>query len=162
MVEKIIGVGNKVDIEYVNPDTKEKYIYKSQVFDIMENDEIRIAMPFEGTKLVVMSLNIRYKFCFFTKTGLFECTGLVIDRFKSDNRYVAVISLQTGLRKIQRREFYRLEKLTDIEYRVLTEEESNLETVREVLLAEDEAAEKPIYKKGIAYLCNVVYIYTIG
>lgn len=150
MVDKIIGIGNKVDIEYVNPDTKEKHTYKSQVFDIMDNDEIRVAMPFEGTKLVVLSLNIRYKFCFYTKTGLFECVGVIVDRFKSDNQYVAVVSLKTGLRKIQRREFFRLEKLTDIEYRVLTEEESEMETVDELLFAEDEAEERPIYKKGVA------------
>ena len=42
MVERIVSVGNKVDIEFANPDTKEKRIYKSQIFDIMENDELRI------------------------------------------------------------------------------------------------------------------------
>lgn len=150
MVEKIIGIGNKVDIEFVNPDTQEVHIYKSQVFEIKDNDEIRIAMPFEGTKLIVLSLNIRYKLCFYTQTGLFECVGHVIDRYKSDNRYIAVVSLKTGLRKIQRREFFRLEKLTDLEYRLLSEEESNCENVQEILQLEEEAIEKPIYKKGIA------------
>lgn len=150
MVEKIIGIGNKVDIEFVNPDTKNEHIYKSQVFEIMDNDEIQIAMPFEGTKLVVLSLNVRYKLCFYTQSGLFECVGHVIDRYKSDNRYIAVVSLKTGLRKIQRREFFRLEKLTDLEYRLLSEEESNCETVQEILDGEADAVEKPVYKKGMA------------
>lgn len=150
MVERIVSVGNKVDIEFANPDTKEKRIYKSQIFDIMENDELRIAMPFEGSRLVVLSLNIRYKMCFYTQNGLFECVGHVTDRYKSDNRYVAVVSLKTGLKRIQRREFFRLEKLIDMDYRVLSEEESNYESVQELLEEETMQVEPPVYKKGIA------------
>ncbi len=150
MIERIISVGNKIDIEKVNPDTHEKAIYKSQVFEIMENDEIHIAMPFEGTKLILLSLNIRYKMCFYTPNGLFECTGLVVDRFKSDNRYVAVISLKTGLRRIQRREFFRLEKLIDVDYRVLSEEESVYESADAIFEKEREQVEPPVYKSGMA------------
>lgn len=150
MIERIISIGDKIDIERTNPETKEKYIYKSQVFDIKDNDEVYIAMPFEGTKLVVMSLNIRYKMCFYTPNGLFECMGLVVDRFKSDNRYVAVISLKTGLKKIQRREFFRLEKLIDVDYRPLSEEESNCESVQEIMEMEKSMPQLPVYKKGIA------------
>lgn len=150
MIEKIIEIGNKIDIEYTNPDTKVKHLYKSQVFEIMNNDELRIAMPFEGAKLSIMSLNRRYKFCFYTQTGLFECMGYVVDRFKSDNRYIAVISLKTGLRKIQRREFFRLEKLIDIDYRVFSEEESNCESVNEILEKEKDYVEEPVYQKGMA------------
>ena len=46
MIERIISIGDKIDIERTNPETKEKYIYKSQVFDIKDNDEVYIAMPF--------------------------------------------------------------------------------------------------------------------
>lgn len=150
MVERIISVGNKVDIEKMNPDTKEKAVYKSQVFEIKENDEVYIAMPFEGSRLVLLALNIRYKMCFYTPNGLFECTGLVVDRFKSDNRYVAVINLKTGLRRIQRREFFRLEKLIDVDYRVLTEEEAVYESVDAILEKEQEQLEPPVYKSGMA------------
>lgn len=150
MIERIISVGNKIDIEKVNPDTKEKAVYKSQVYDIMENDELLIAMPLEGTKLIVLSLNIRYKMCFYTPNGLFECTGLIVDRFKSDNRYVAVASLKTGLRRIQRREFFRLEKLIDVDYRVLSEEEAVYESVDEILAREQDRVEPPVYKSGMA------------
>lgn len=150
MIERIISVGNKVDVENIDSETKEKRVYKSQVFDIMSHDEVRIAMPFEGDKMIVMSLNVRYKLCFHTDNGLFECVGHVIDRYKSKNRYVAVLSLETGLRKIQRREFFRLEKLIDVDYRVLTEEESNCENVEEILEKEMEYVEPVVYKKGIA------------
>lgn len=150
MVERIIAIGDKIDIERTNPETKEKSIYKSQVFDIKENDEIYIAMPFEGTRLVVMSLNFRYKMCFYTENGLFECMGLVVDRFKSDNRYVAVVSLKTGLRRIQRREFFRLEKLIDVDYRPLSEEESNCESAQDIIELEKNMPQLPVYKKGIA------------
>lgn len=150
MVERIIAIGDKIDIEKTNPDTKETHIYKSQVFDITDNDEIKIAMPFEGSRLVIMSLNVRYKMYFYTENGLFECIGYVVDRYKSDNRYVAVVSLKTGLKRIQRREFFRLEKLIDAEYRVLSEEESNMESVCAILEQEQTLAKLPEYKKGMA------------
>lgn len=151
MVERIISIGDKVDIERVNPNTKESSIYKSQVFEIMENDEIRMAMPFEGTRLVLLSLDTRYKMCFYTKNGLFECMGRIVDRFKSENRFLVVVSLKTGLRKIQRREFFRLEKLIDMDYRILTDEESVCENVEELCEMETATMEQPpIYKKGIA------------
>ncbi len=150
MIEKIIASGDKIDIEVIDPNTREKHIYRSQVFDILDNDQLRIAMPFVDTKLIVLSLNVRYKLCFHTQMGLFECVGHVIDRFKSDNRYIAVVTLKTGLRKIQRREFYRLERLTDLQYRLLSQEEAQCETVRELLLMEEEAVEGPVYKSGIA------------
>ena len=150
MVERIISIGDRIDIERKNPQTQEASVYKSQVFDILDNDEIRIAMPFDGSRLVVMSLNIRYKMCFYTDNGLFECIGNVVDRYKSNNRYVAVISLKTGLKRIQRREFFRLEKLINAEYRVLSEEESNLESAQAVLEQERSLMELPVYKKGMA------------
>lgn len=149
MVEKVIGIGNKVEIERINPDTNEKRLYKSQVFEIMDNDDIRIAMPFEGNKLVLLALNVRYKMYFYTPSGLFECMGFVVDRFKSDNQYVAGVSLKTGLKKIQRREFYRLEKLIDIEYRLLSDEEAVCAGVEELASMEDAAILPPMYKKGV-------------
>lgn len=150
MVERIIGVGDRIDIERRNPETKEISVYKSQVFDILDNDEIRIAMPFDGSRLVLMSLNVRYKMCFYTDSGLFECMGYVVDRYKSDNRYVAVVSLKTGLKRIQRREFFRLEKLINADYRVLSEEESNVESAQAILEQERSMVELPVYKKGMA------------
>lgn len=150
MIERIVSAGDKVDIERVNPETKEKCSYKSQVFEIMENDEIRIAMPFDGSRLVLLSLDTRYKMYFYTVNGLFECMGRVIDRFKSGNRYIAVINLKTGLRKIQRREFFRLEKLIDIDYRILSEEESICEDIEKLFAMEESAIEFPAYRKGIA------------
>lgn len=150
MIDKVIKIGNRIDIQSFNPDTNEKRIYKSQVFDIMDNNEICIAMPFEGTKLIVLSLNKRYKMCFYTKNGLYECMGYVVERYKSDNRHVARISIKTGLKKIQRREYYRLEKLIDLEYRLLTEEEETLETAQDVLNKELEYERRPDYYKGVA------------
>lgn len=150
MVEKIISAGNKLDIETVNAGTQKVQIYKSQVIEIMENDQIRIAMPFEGTKLIVMSLDVKYKMCFYTENGLFECMGYIVDRYKSGNRYIAVVDLKTGLKKIQRREFFRLERLIDVEYRILSAEESVCESVDDILEGERVSVEPPIYKKGVA------------
>lgn len=149
MIERIITVGDRIDI--VPLDAKEEQmVYKSEVLDVLEKDQLRIAMPFDESKLVVMSLNVSYKMYIYAESGLYECVGHVVDRFKSSNIYIAVLSLKTGLKRVQRREFFRLEKILDVDYRILNEEESQLESVEAVMEYDSLSGEVPLYKKGIA------------
>lgn len=160
MITEVIGVGNKIDITEMGSTKKEitdekspinrgRTVYKSKVYDILDDDRLKIAMPFSGPGVVVLPLNSRYNMCFYTKGGLFQCVGHIVDRYKSDNQYVLIIVLKTGLQKVQRREFFRLEKLIDIEYRLLTEAESEMGSVAEILQNERLEKLEGEYKKGI-------------
>lgn len=160
MIADVIEVGNKIDIMEINNSKKSdlvenrpiregKVVYKSQVFDILDNDELKILMPFDGPKVVVLPLNGSYNMCFYTRTGLFQCVGNVIDRYKTSNQLVLVVALKTGLQKVQRREFFRLQKILDIDYRMLTEQESQMESVEEILKFEQNQDSEMNYFQGI-------------
>lgn len=149
----IISIGNKVEIiessavrngitdEKVNPPLV------SQVYNVIDDDHLQIEMPFRGTKIVLLEPVIRYQICIYTPHGLFKCNVQVTDRFKQENRYIANIELKSSLKRVQRREYFRLEKLFEIEYRKLTEEETEMTNVDEILKSEDLMSE---YKPAIA------------
>lgn len=160
MIADVIEVGNKIDIMEISNSKKSdlvenrpiregKAVYKSQVYDILDNDQLKILMPFDGPKVVVLPLNGSYNMCFYTRTGLFQCVGNVIDRYKTSNQLVLVVVLKTGLQKVQRREFFRLQKILDIDYRMLTEQESQMESVEEILKFEQNQDSEMNYFQGI-------------
>lgn len=128
MISKFLNVGDRVDIESIVPNSssavvKEKKSYRSQIFDIDSEDEIKIAMPMEQGKLILLSVDEEFSLCFYTPSGLYQCIGRVSDRYKTDNVYVLVMDLVTDLRKYQRREYYRLNCVLDMKSTMISEKD---------------------------------------
>lgn len=128
MISKFLNVGDKVDIESIVPNSsssvvKEKKSYRSQIFDIDSEDEIKIAMPMEQGKLILLSVDEEFSLCFYTPSGLYQCIGRVSDRYKADSVYVLVMELVTDLRKYQRREYYRLNCVLDMKSTMVSEKD---------------------------------------
>lgn len=128
MISKYVSIGDKLDLETIeglmdpemNPNLGKK-TYKSQIYDIVSEDQIKIAMPMEQGKVILLPVDGEYNVCFYTQTGLYQCLGRIIDRYKSDNVFVLVVELTTDLRKYQRREYYRLNCVLDMKSREVTE-----------------------------------------
>lgn len=111
MISKYVNVGDRIDIETVKrtgDGSTERKTYRSQVFDIESEDRIKVAMPMEQGKLILLPVDEEFNLCFYTPSGLYQCLGRVAERYKSDNVYVLVMDLTTDIRKYQRREYYRL------------------------------------------------------
>lgn len=129
MLSDIITIGDKVEIRILQEvlrgyEVSEKaHIFKSQLHDIISEDEIVLAMPMEAAKVILLPMDVRYDVCFFTKKGLYNCTATIKDRYKEDNLYEIVMTLTSQLQKFQRRKFYRLECLVDFTYYILQDEE---------------------------------------
>lgn len=151
MVSNIIEIGAKTDIwvlsqmERSATTGEEVHIYKSQVYDILDNGEIELLMPSEGGKLRLLPLGVRFEFLFYTKNGLYKATGHVKERYKADNRHMIRIELNTALGKFQRRQFYRLSCVIDIEYYNITKEQSEFPAAKDILesIREEEHFGKP-------------------
>ena len=125
MLSKYVKLGDKLELETIdNLKTKnelsEKKNYRSQVYDIVSEDQIKIAMPMEQGKIILLPVDGEYNICFYTQTGLYQCLARVIDRYKSDNIFVLVMELTTDIRKYQRREYYRLNCVLDMKARSIT------------------------------------------
>lgn len=128
MISDIIQIGNGVEICLTQQIEQEKktgvhaHIYKSQVAEIFGNDDLELLMPTEAGKLILLPLGVRFEFVFYSKSGLYRGTGLVKERYKSNNMYMLRVSLKSQLQKYQRREYYRMPCIIPMTYYEITEE----------------------------------------
>ena len=119
MISKYIQIGNRIEIESVKKTVDEtgemiRKTYRSELYDIVSEDQVKIAMPMEQTKIVLLPVDAEYSLCFYTSNGLYQCLARVTERFKSNNLFVLVMELETDLQKYQRREYYRLNTILDM------------------------------------------------
>lgn len=149
MVTKVIQVGDKVDLvpASTSQGEEENKVYKSQVYDVLGEEQLKLTMPQEKGRLQLLHLDSVYRLQFYTEAGLYECKGKVVDRYKTDNVYVVVVDIVSALKKIQRREFYRLNCLLEVRMHILGEEELMAGDLQRILKMLDYS--RPVYADGI-------------
>lgn len=166
MISNVLREGMKIDIHIVNqterPESAEKAapVYKSQIFELFENGEMEIMMPIQSGKLILLPLGLRYEFVFYTPNGLYKSIGQIWERYKTENRYLLRIVLNTPLSKYQRREYYRMECVLDMGYFHLTDEESEMEQTEDIIasLRDDNFYKK---QKKALLLISVEVVYAL-
>ena len=126
MISKFVQIGNKIDIESIKKTTDEtgeitRKTYRSELYDIESEDIIKIAMPMEQSKIVLLPVDAEYSLCFYTPNGLYQCLARVVERYKSNNLFVLSMELETDLQKYQRREYYRLNTVLDMKSKAIDE-----------------------------------------
>ena len=127
-VENYISPNDKVEIrslvEVTLPDGTEGIrVYKTSVYDVADNNTIRIIMPMEQTKLVLLPIDGRYEVCFFSQNGVYKADVRIADRIKINGIYILVAEMLTNLHRYQRREYYRFNCVIEMNYRVMSQEE---------------------------------------
>lgn len=147
MLSKIISIGNKIELTRVSQQAsynldeegiKKNKVYVSQVYEVIDDDHIKIAVPLDGGKVVMLPNNTRIDACFITSKGLYQGRFVIVDRYKEGNLVIQVIELINELQKYQRRQFFRLSCTMGIMYKILEDEE----TVKEYMEEEEELSEK--------------------
>ena len=130
MIEKYLSPGDKVEIRFAQrmaiteENTEPKYnIYLSKISQMLDEDQIEILMPIEQSRIVLLPRNVIGSLVVYTSNGLYQCDVKVGERYKKDNIYLQVLELVSGIKKYQRREFYRYNCTIPVFSRVLTEEE---------------------------------------
>lgn len=129
MLSEYVTPGMKLEIRPVNQDDFDgevlvrKKVYQSQVADVLSEDRLEILMPMEKTRLISLPVNSEYEVFFFTEAGIYQSSVVVVDVYKPDKNFVLLLELTTGLRKTQRREYYRLDCAIGINIRLLEEDE---------------------------------------
>lgn len=130
MLKDILQIGDKIELKQLDPKgipIKSSMTYVSQVVDFIDEDTISIASPIKNGLLVILERWINYRLYFYTAKGLYQCNSTVLKIYRENNMVVVQVKLTSELKKIQRRQYYRLECIHDIDYRLITEEELNLE-----------------------------------
>lgn len=130
MLRDILVIGDKIDmkkLENVGGIVRSTGTYVSQLLDIVNENTISIAMPYSGGKLVILELESRYRLCFYTSKGLYQCNGIMMKGYRENNAIIAAFRLTSDLEKFQRRQYFRLECIHEVEYRVILQEETEME-----------------------------------
>ncbi len=130
MLSKIVSLGDKLELVKSGADNKKKELgeepenkYFSQVYDILSEDEMKIAMPIVEGRVIPLPVNGRYDLCFYTSGGLYQCKATITDRYKEGGLFVLQIEITSDLKKFQRRQYFRLECTMEIMYKVVAKEE---------------------------------------
>lgn len=153
MYSNILSIGDKIDLSPASGrfSNDEKTQYVSQIMDFTKDQQICITMPIDKGRLILMNKGAKYDLCFYTKRGLYTSRCEVTDRYRVNNVFFVVMKYVTELEKYQRRQFYRLECLMDITYRVITEQE-----IQDIIYYNNgkfssEEEKQNLYKKLIDY-----------
>lgn len=130
MLQDLIQVGCKVELRQLdngaNP-IKSASTYVSQVVDYIDDDTMCIAAPIKNGMVVLFDRGAAYRLSFFTaKRGLYQCNGYIYNIYKEKNMTIMSVKLTSKLEKVQRRNYFRVECVHEIEYRRVTEEEIRL------------------------------------
>ena len=104
-------------------------------------------MPIYEGRVVPLEIGDEYDLCFFASAGLYRCRAKVAGRFREGRMYVLNMEFLSLPKKYQRRQFYRLECMQEIRYRVISEEEKTLRDFIRASSFEDDAMQKAYERK---------------
>ncbi|MDF2510392.1 MAG: hypothetical protein K0S04_258 [Herbinix sp.] len=130
MLREVLNYGDKIDLKPLNNSGRELHnskTFASQLVDFVDSDIISIAAPIIYGKALVLGIGANFSLCFYTSKGLYQGNCVVLSNHKENNMIVSNVKVITNLVKIQRRQFYRLECIYDIDYRLVTLDEELLE-----------------------------------
>lgn len=149
MLSKYVVPGNRLEMQPAerlgySDEMKKKKVYGSAVYDILSEDRLEIYMPMEKSKLILLPVDAEYDLYFYTSAGLYQCFAKVVDRYKTDHKYLLLLELTTDLRKFQRREFYRLSCALEMDIRPFEKEEVAAFEKNEKLITPDVPTKKGI------------------
>lgn len=127
LLTDLVRPGEKIEIQAVERailgSASNKKVYASKIYDIIDDEQLEILMPMEGSKLILLPVDGQYQFCFYTKNGLYQCFVRIADRYKSNNVYILLAEVTSDLEKFQRREYYRYATVLPLKVRSLMDEE---------------------------------------
>lgn len=130
MLSEVLTLGDKIDIKPLDKAGKPHHnarTFVSQLVDFVDSDIINISAPIVLGRAMILGTGEYFNLCFYTNRGLYQCNCIVLSSHRDNNTIVIVVRITTNLEKYQRRQYYRLECLIDIEYRVIRPEEEMLQ-----------------------------------
>lgn len=122
-------IGDRIELTHIKSAAGSKLSdrkYGSQLLDFDGVRTAKISMPIYENKIVPLEVDDDYQMCFFTKSGLYQCSAKIRRRYMENKMYVMDVLFLTELTKYQRRKFYRLDCMFPIKYRLISDVESIL------------------------------------
>ncbi len=130
MLREVLNYGDKINIRPLDESGREvrnARTFVSQIVDFVASDVISIADPIVYGRTLVLGIGANYNLCFYTSKGLYQGNCIVLSNHKENNMLFSNVRIITDLEKVQRRQFYRLECIHEIDYRLVTLDEELLD-----------------------------------
>lgn len=130
MLQEILTVGDKIDLrqlDHTGGQIHNVRTYVSQLVDLIDADVISIAAPMRNNKMIILEVGEWYNLCFYSSKGLYQCNCTLMNNRRENNLIVSVVRLSSDLEKVQRRQYYRLECIHEVDYRIISMEEELLD-----------------------------------
>lgn len=144
-METLINVGNRIDLclsagKVLRTPSEEdnRKIYKSKIYDIIDETMIKAAMPTQEGRLILLPLDSVYDIYFYTSAGVYECEGKVVERYKENNLFIIILELLEPLKRNQRREYYRLSCTINAKFLPVSEAELKIGGIDKIIAARAE------------------------
>ena len=140
-------IGDRIELIHIKSAIGRKVSdkkYGSQVLDFDGDRTAKIAMPISEGKVIPLEIDDDYNLCFFTNSGLYQCTAQIKKRYTENRMYVMDVIFLTPLKKFQRRKFYRLDCLFPIRYRIVPKEQFEKKNEAE----QDNEKDEILWKEG--------------
>ena len=141
------AIGDRIELLHIKSAIGRKVSdkkYGSQVLDFDGDRTAKIAMPISEGKVIPLEIDDDYNLCFFTNSGLYQCTAQIKKRYTENRMYVMDVIFLTPLKKFQRRKFYRLDCLFPIRYRIVPKEQFEKKNEAE----QDNEKDEILWKEG--------------
>ena len=119
MLSNLIQTGDRIKIIFLEEkeNRKREVSYNSRIIEFIDSNKIKVSMPIKNGKYAVLDSLEDYYIAFVTSKGMFECQARIIKCFKENMKFFVVFEIVSELEKIQRREYYRLKCVFDINFR---------------------------------------------
>jgi len=152
MLKNVLKVGDRIELKSIHQmrlteTEQEQKVYMSQVLDILDDYSMNIAVPIESGHLVPLEIGSRYEMSFLTNSGLYMCKCEIKNRLKQNNLYYLALNIISELKRDQRRQYFRLEKIIPLKYRTITDLEIRLKYFMEKKAYKDDREKRLVTEK---------------
>ena len=147
ILSEITSPGDKIDIRLMHQVKIEDnggemaQVYKSSICDYLEDNLLEVSMPTAEGRMVLFQVGAECQMVIYSKRGMYQCIAVVQKRYKKDNLYLLSVEIMSEPKRFQRREFFRVNLLTEVQYYIVPKEVAALPTTEELFLE----IEKPEY-----------------
>lgn len=137
LMSELARLGDKIDITFLHQENGK--VYKSSIFEFLENNILEICMPTDNGRMVLFNLGMQCDMFFYTQRGMYTCEGKVVSRYKKENFYLLAVKITSEPKRYQRREYYRVDCSLELTYYKADVTFAELEATEDVIAGISEA-----------------------
>ena len=109
---KHLNIADEIDI-MIFTTSGQSLTLSTFVYDVTSDNRMILSNPIKDGALFPLEKSYTYYFRFYVEnSGMFLFKGILIDRIKFDNLPSIVIQLESDIKRVQRRKFYRVSFLS--------------------------------------------------